>query len=134
MNIDEITRKYLKSCLDIPEILPEGWEYKFGLRGKFKYHNSIEELEQAHLEYDGMTKRPFAYSIPTWETKEKVSLLKRMLPDDEIWEVTQNESSIIWIIRDKNVILKEYACVKIFIGGASVKLPDPDFHFNLDAL
>jgi hypothetical protein len=130
-DIDQLTKEYLASITDDPaENLPEGWEYKFGLRGKFKRHASLQALEESHLEYDGNDFKPFAYTLSNWEEVKKV-----ILPTDELWEVCGSRGApIVWVIRNGEIVTKECPGVKCFIGGTTVIVPDPKYYFDLDCL
>ena len=130
--LDELTRKYLSENVEDPsQNLPEGCEYKFGIRGKFKKYASLEELEQCHIECSGGRTGPFAYTLIDWEG-QKQKLIAKMEPNDEIWEDTHNNA--FFIVRNNDLILKEYPAVKTFCGNTTVKLPDPAFIFDLYTL
>ena len=142
-SLEKLTRKWLSHCITDPaESLPPGWEYKFGIRGKFVQHESLEALESAHMEADSPgVKKPFAYCLPSWP-EIRANLNEKMLPGDEIWEVDQNlrkerfcgGTQIVFIARDGELITREYPSVKKFYGTTAVRIPDPDFFFDLACL
>jgi len=90
----EITKKWLTDNPYNPYDLPEGWEIKFGMRGKFMKYDSVEHAERKNT-YNGM---PFGGANHAWEE------LKSNLQDgDEIWLVG-NDGLAIYLIRNNSVV------------------------------
>ncbi len=96
--LDEMTKKWLKDHpYDPAQELPKGWEYRFGMRGRFFKYDSADHAERKNkiVIRESGKEVPFGYANNLWE------LLKSNLkPNDEIWLHGSDGGVAIYLIRD----------------------------------
>lgn len=89
---DKLVKKYLKET-PLDERLPEKWEVRFGLRGRFMKYDSIEHCERKNM-HNGV---PFGYAKKEWQ-----EMKSNIQEGDELW-IYGNESTIIYLIRNGEI-------------------------------
>lgn len=114
--LDEITKHWLSNNPCKAIILPDGWEFRFGLCGRFLKYESVEHAERKNRYIIRETGIPFGYCNQEWE------LLKSNLqPGDEIWRYGGNGGEAIYLIRDNQIVKDKnypkkgyYICLSCF--------------------
>ena len=96
---DDVIKEYLKNA-PYDYSLPEGWEVRFGRRGKFMKYDDVAHVERKNMVVIRETGEsvPFGYANSAWET-----LKSKMESGDELW-IWGNSGTAILLVRDNKVI------------------------------
>ena len=97
-----MTKKWLQDHpYDPVSDLPKGWEYRFGMRGRFLKYDSTEHAERKNKIVIRETGKelPFGYCNEQWE-----ELKANLQPNDEIWLYGGDGGMVIWLIRDGHTV------------------------------
>lgn len=91
---NEMTKLWLEDHpYDPTKELPKGWEYRFGMRGRFLKYDSVEHAERKNkFGEDG-------YCSSAWK-----ELKANLQPNDEIWIHGGSGGETIYLIRDGQII------------------------------
>lgn len=99
---NEITKQWLKDHpYDPTKELPKGWEYRFGMRGRFLKYDSVQHAERKNKTVirESDTEVSFGYCNQAWE-----NLKANLQPNDEIWRYGGDCGEVIYLIRDGQIV------------------------------
>lgn len=111
----DIIKTYLRNNPPTEEIIPVGFEKRFGIIGRFCRYDSVQHAESRNI-YNGI---PFGGCNSMWN-----ELVSNLQDGDEIWKVVHEYDGAItvYLIRNNDIVYENYGNFKCPRRGYCVYL------------